>query len=36
MTKNNQKLAIIGGEKTVKNKFKKYISIGKEERNAAV
>ena len=34
MTPNN-KLAIFNGPKTVK-KFKKYVSIGKEERKAAL
>ena len=35
MTPNN-KLAIFNGPKTVKKKFKKYVSIGKEERKAAL
>ena len=35
MTPNN-KLAIFDGPKTVKKKFKKYVSIGKEERKAAL
>ena len=35
MTSNN-KLAIFNGPKTVKKKFKKYVSIGKEERKAAL
>tara|TARA_B100000963_G_scaffold256308_1_gene224841 strand:+ start:2215 stop:3507 length:1293 start_codon:yes stop_codon:yes gene_type:complete len=35
MTPNN-KLAIFNGPKTVKKKFKKYVSIGNEERKAAL
>ena len=35
MTPNN-KLAIFNGPKTLKKKFKKYVSIGKEERKAAL
>ncbi len=36
MTINSNKLAILNGQKTIKKKFKKYISIGKEERSAAL
>ena len=32
----SNKLAILNGKKVIKKKFKKYVSIGKEEKKAAI